>query len=47
MERDGLEAEEVIKRISRQMDEETKMKRCDFVITNDEQQLVVPQVQPA
>jgi dephospho-CoA kinase len=26
------------------MDEEMKMERCDFVITNDEEQLVIPQV---
>jgi dephospho-CoA kinase len=44
MERDGITAEDVIKRIARQMDEETKMKRCDFVIANDEQELVIPQV---
>lgn len=44
MERDGLPAEEVMKRISRQIDEETKMKLCDHVITNNEQQLVIPQV---
>lgn len=44
MDRDGLPAEEVMKRISRQHDEEEKMKRCDFVITNNEQQLVIPQV---
>jgi dephospho-CoA kinase len=44
MERDGLPAEEVMKRISRQMDEELKMKRCDYVITNNEQELVIPQV---
>jgi dephospho-CoA kinase len=44
MERDGLPATEIMKRISRQMDEEMKMKRCDFVITNNEQALVIPQV---
>ena len=44
MDRDGLTEEEVKKRINGQMDEELKMKQCDFVITNDEQQLVVPQV---
>ena len=33
-----------MKRISRQMDEEMKMKLCDFVITNNDQQLVIPQV---
>lgn len=44
MERDGLPVEEVMKRISRQIDEEMKMKLCDFVITNNEQALVIPQV---
>ncbi|MEO7394191.1 MAG: dephospho-CoA kinase [Chitinophagaceae bacterium] len=44
MRRDQLPIEEVMKRVSRQIDEEMKMKRCNFVITNNEQQLVVPQV---
>ncbi len=42
--RDKLSAKEIMKRISHQIDEEMKMKLCDFVITNDEQQLVIPQV---
>lgn len=44
MERDGLSAEEILKRIGRQMNEDEKMKRCDFIIYNDEQQPVLPQV---
>jgi dephospho-CoA kinase len=44
MGRDNLPAEEVIKRISRQLDEEMKMELCDFVITNNEEKLVIPQV---
>ena len=44
MDRDNLPVEEVMKRISRQIDEEMKMKLCDFVITNNDQQLVIPQV---
>jgi len=44
MDRDGLPTEEVMKRISRQIDEEMKMKLCDFVITNNEEKLVIPQV---
>jgi len=44
MDRDGLPAAEVMKRISRQIEEEMKMKLCDFVITNNEQQLVITQV---
>ncbi len=44
MRRDKLQAEEVKHRISRQMDEHIKMKLCDAVITNDEQQLLITQV---
>lgn len=44
MERDHLDAAEVMKRISKQIDEEMKMKLCDFVITNNEQVPVIPQV---
>lgn len=44
MDRDHSTAEEVMKRITRQIDEEMKMKLCDFVITNNDQQLVIPQV---
>jgi dephospho-CoA kinase len=44
MDRDHLTTEEVVKRISRQIDEEMKMKLCNFVITNNGQQLVLPQV---
>lgn len=44
MARDGVLEEEIMKRINRQMNEEEKMKLCDFVITNNEQELVIPQV---
>lgn len=44
IERDKTSVEDVMKRISRQIDEEMKMKLCDFVITNNDQQLVLPQV---
>ncbi|MGQ0739629.1 MAG: dephospho-CoA kinase [Bacteroidota bacterium] len=44
MKRDGLPAEEVMKRISRQINEEMKMKLCDHIIINNEQELVIPQV---
>lgn len=44
MDRDGVSKEEVIKRMNGQINEEMKMKLCDFVIVNDEQQLVIPQV---
>jgi dephospho-CoA kinase len=42
--RDKVSKEDVMKRINRQMDDEEKMKRCDFVIKNDEQELLLPQV---
>lgn len=44
MERDNIPVEEIMKRITRQIDEEMKIKLCDFVITNNDQQLVIPQV---
>jgi len=44
MERDGVLREEVLSRMKRQIDEDLKMKLCDFVIDNSEQQLVIPQV---
>jgi len=36
--------EDVIKIIRSQMNEEEKIKRADFIITNDETELVIPQV---
>ena len=42
--REHISREKVLERISKQMDEEEKMKRCDFVINNDEQQMLIPQV---
>lgn len=44
MKRDQVSREEVIKRMSRQIDEDMKMKLCDFVVVNDETQLLIPQV---
>lgn len=44
MKRDGLNKEEIQKRIQNQMSDEEKIKRSDFVIHNDEQQLIIPQV---
>ncbi|HWB27810.1 MAG TPA: dephospho-CoA kinase [Chitinophagaceae bacterium] len=44
MERDNVNREEVMKRISNQIDDEIKKKLCDFVLINDEQQLLLPQV---
>ncbi len=44
MKRDGLTREDVLQRMQRQIQEEIKMRLCDFVIVNDEQQLLIPQV---
>ena len=44
IQRDGLSREEVKNRMEKQMEETTKMRLCDFIITNDEQELVIPQV---
>lgn len=46
MARDRVTRDEVIKRMSRQIDEDIKMRLCDKVIVNDEQQLVITQVLP-
>src|SRR5678809_933211 len=43
-ERDKVSREEVLKRMEQQLDEEVKMSKCDFVLINDEQQLLIPQV---
>jgi len=44
MERDGVKREDVMSRATRQIDEEIKMRLCDFVIVNNDQELVIPQV---
>lgn len=44
MDRDQMQTDEVLKRISRQIDEEMKMKLCNFVIRNNDEQLVLPQI---
>jgi len=44
MKRDGITREEVKARMDKQIEEDIKMQLCDYVITNDEQQLVIPQV---
>ncbi len=44
MERDGISREEVLSRIGNQIDEDIKKRLCDFVLVNDEQQLLIPQV---
>lgn len=44
MERDNVSREDVMKRIAGQMDEEMKIGLCDFILINDEKQLLIPQV---
>jgi len=44
IDRDHTTRDEILSRMNRQVNEELKMKLCDFVINNDEQQLVIPQV---
>lgn len=44
MDRDGVSRDEVLTRMARQIDDDIKMRLCDFVIVNDDQQLLIPQV---
>lgn len=44
MDRDGVTAEEVKRRMNNQIEETIKMRLCDFIINNNEQQAVLPQV---
>ena len=44
MDRDKTTREEVLSRMNRQIDEDIKMRLCDFIIRNNEQELVIPQV---
>ncbi|GEO11314.1 dephospho-CoA kinase [Segetibacter aerophilus] len=44
MQRDNVDSEQVLIRMSRQISEVIKMKLCDFVVVNDDQQLLIPQV---
>lgn len=44
MSRDQVTQEKIIERMSRQMNEEEKMRLCDHVITNDDVTAVIPQV---
>ncbi len=44
MERSGLTRDEVLSRMNRQISDVIKMRLCDFVIVNDEQQMILPQV---
>ena len=44
MHRDNISREEVLSRMNRQLNESIRMKLCDFIINNDEQQMLLPQV---
>lgn len=44
MSRDNISREDVLARMNKQIDEELKMKLCDFVIVNDSRTAVIPQV---
>lgn len=44
MQRDQVSREEVLSRMNKQISESIKMRLCDFVILNDEQHLLIPQV---
>ncbi|MDR3712561.1 MAG: dephospho-CoA kinase [Puia sp.] len=44
MKRDSVGREEVLKRMSNQIEEDIKMRLCDFVLRNDEQQSLLQQV---
>ena len=44
MKRDNVSREEVLGRMKNQIQESIKMRLCDFVIRNDDQHLVLPQV---
>ena len=44
MKRDNVTRDEVLARINKQIDETIKMRLSDYVIYNDEQRMVIPQV---
>jgi len=44
MHRDNITRDEVMARMDKQLDESIKMKLCDFLINNDEQEMLIPQV---
>lgn len=44
MERDGTKREEVLDRVSKQMPDEEKVKKADFVIYNDGDKSLIEQV---
>ncbi len=44
MQRDHVDEAAVLARIQKQMNEAEKMERCDFVVHNDEETLLIPQI---
>lgn len=44
MKRDRISEEEILKRIAGQMNDDKKIKLCDFIIYNNEKDLVIPQI---
>jgi dephospho-CoA kinase len=44
MQRDNCTREDVLARMSKQIDDSIKMKLCDAIIYNDEQQAIIPQI---
>jgi dephospho-CoA kinase len=44
MKRDNISRNDVLARMYKQIDDNIKMKLCDYVIRNDEQEMVIPQV---
>lgn len=44
MERDNISREAVLEKMAKQMDEDEKISKCDFIIHNNSTQAVIPQV---
>ena len=44
MKRDNIDAQQVAAIMAQQMDEAQKMSKCDYIITNDDISLVMPQI---
>ena len=44
MQRDGIEKDAVMQRIKNQMKQEEKVKKANYVIVNDEKELLIPQI---
>ncbi len=42
--RDSISQDEIIERMSNQLDEDLKMEKCDFIIENNEEKMLIPQV---